>query len=685
MKRFMVSVLVVAGALLSACTQTQETVQSAGLAGTFDLALVNDLLFVTSTDNNELRVLELAVDASQRRFVRAPNPLQPLSIPVLPRPQRLTRDVRYDAGGLEKTGSYVYARSSGSTQISVVSAASERLTELVRLDTKVLTQGQSAGPVTAFAALAAEVPEGQEGGSTLYFATQEVSGSRLWQVQLPGPEELIKLTQGATSTEDPVPGLTAQPVVDVSFDNVAITSILVMPQAGELAVSTRTPASSTTSASGKSYWVKLGTKEVRELKFGAQVLQLVTHETVGALTAGQRIFGVLDASSCGGQSQCTGVLAVETATGELSKDFTGYPMLPINAGSGLPMGLSLSTNTYLSRQTGEPYDSSHNQRSPTVPLLGIVPLSNGQILFFDAVNLVPFNTNANNVTAEDGTVSTVNQASATVVYVDAQGNQLDPGGTNGTVNFEVTYGVTRDQTYAFLYQSILPGMASLTRDTESSTFEVPNTPGPSGEQVVQPGDIIVLLPGGVGQQPCGDELQVASVQPSATSGRFTLVPSGPIPEACANYTQFEVRAGGSKPLVLISSTESFIKRVGVQEEFSRTGTYFFHPPGYQGQTEGTAVKLTVGRLAEGIARGARYVVTTQSFFFPFVITVDTVNYADFVPFRLPGPVVRAHVGEGDSAKDYAYIVYPSANGILQVDLSNVQASVANSQGLVPYR
>ena len=63
--------------------------------------------------------------------------------------------------------------------------------------------------------------------------------------------------------------------------------------------------------------------------------------------AGERIFGVLDASSCGVASQCTGVLAVQalavagkSAVGEVLPDFTGFRMLPINAGSGRPMGLS---------------------------------------------------------------------------------------------------------------------------------------------------------------------------------------------------------------------------------------------------------------------------------------------------------------------------------------------------------
>ncbi|WNG38094.1 hypothetical protein F0U61_33765 [Archangium violaceum] len=694
MKRFIVSLMVVAGALLSACTETQEYYQSVGLAGTYDLALVGRMLFVTSADNDELRVLSLADDADERRFVRAPNPLEALSIPVLQRPQALTRDVRYVDGTEdtdtepddEVTGSYVYARSSGSTEISVVGAAPTRLSELRRLDTRQLSAhlpdpaARSTGPVTAFAALALPAAEGQaEGGSTLYYATQEVSGARLWQVQLPNPDAL--------NAETP---LVAERLDVALPSNVAVSSILVMPRPGELAVSTRTAAGST--IQGKSYVVNLVTKELRDLNFGAQVLQLATHGRVVyknaqnndvTLQAGQRIFGVLDASSCSGPSQCTGVLAVDVASGTVAQDVTGYPMLTLSAGSGLPMGLSLSTKTKLGLQGGEPSDrvnpadpSKTTQRDVTVELLGIVPLSNGQVLFFDAARLTPFNVAASWDTANG---QTVNTATATAERFNVQGaNQ----GVTGDIYFEGTYGVTRNQTFFLTYEGILP-VVPQAREAESSPFVVSSArgPAPDEEVLVQPGDIIVLLPGGEGQQPCADPLQVTAVQETTERGTFVLVPSGPVPTACANYTAFEVRAGGNQRLVLTNSSGAYLDRLGLRDEYSSRGSYFFHPPGYQGQTEATQVYLRVDRVADGMARGDFYRVITDPHFFPYVITVDTVNASDFYNYRLPGPVVHAKVGE----EDYAYIVYPSADGILQVDLTDIDAGVANSRGLFSYQ
>jgi hypothetical protein len=59
--------------------------------------------------------------------------------------------------------------------------------------------------------------------------------------------------------------------------------------------------------------------------------------------------------------------------------------------------------------------------------------------------------------------------------------------------------------------------------------------------------------------------------------------------------------------------------------------------------------------------------------------VDT-SVGDLFFFRLPGPVVQATVDNDD----FAYIVYPSANGVLEVDLSSITAGVLNSRGLFPY-
>ena len=714
MKRLIVSLMVVAGALLSACTEEEELLQTAGLAGTYDVALVSypkegseagpDLLFVTSTDNNELRVLALEEREEQRRFIRAPNPLQPLAIPVLPRPQALTRDVRYDASGNEQTGRLVFARSSGSTQISVVSAQRDVLREVRRLETTRLTGGASVGPVTAFAARA---PEQEGGQTTLFFATQETTGARLWSATLPAR---TLMEQEAGLPEEARTAVVATPL-PVLPSNVAVNALLVLPEPAGVASHPGVLAVATRGAAGTVYRVDLAsTGAPAVLNFGgAQVLQLATHGKVDYATvrqlspdtrrtetevveAGRYIYGILDPSNCGVPAQCTGVLAVDTRTGQVAKDASGRDalgniarvndMLPLSAGSGLPTGLSVATRRNLTVQAGEPADrldpdpsvTATRQRGLTLPLLGIVPLSNGAIFFFDALNMLHLN-----VDAVWATGQTPNTVTSSIALTNAQGATLNQTGRE-YVTFSGTFGVSRDQTYVLTYQGLLPGMTSLART--DGAFLVPYVPRPGKGPVPQPGDTITLLSAATGGQPCATDVPVLSVQaPVAPATQATLVTSAELPAGCGDFRYFQVRAGGAQPMVLSSGGEDYLTRLGAGDEFSSTGPYFFHPPGYAGETEGTLARIRVvggANLANELTRGDRYVVTTDAHFYPYLISVELAG--DLFFFRLPGPVVQATV----AGVDYAYIAYPSANGVLQVEMTNLTAGVANRFGLLPF-
>ncbi len=124
------------------CSQ-QSVPPPAQIQGTNGLALFGNLLFITSTETNEIKVLNVGLVS--RDFVRAPNPLEPLSIPVLDRPTDLARDLNYDSRGAEVVGPYLYVRGQSSSQISIV--GTDLTTQLVELK-RVLTSGI----VTAIAA-----------------------------------------------------------------------------------------------------------------------------------------------------------------------------------------------------------------------------------------------------------------------------------------------------------------------------------------------------------------------------------------------------------------------------------------------------------------------------------------------------------------------------------------------------
>ena len=174
------------------CSQ-QPIANAVRLVGTHDLALVGDRLFVTSTDRNEIKVLDLAppgLASGSRQFMPAPNPIEPLSIPVLSRPSSLTKDIHWvdaiNADGTlvklsrEVAGPWVYATRSGGAEISVIAAARDQLFEAQLTDNHTPLRIPTAAPVTASAAYsfaaglcstASDCATGQICGEGICFAT----------------------------------------------------------------------------------------------------------------------------------------------------------------------------------------------------------------------------------------------------------------------------------------------------------------------------------------------------------------------------------------------------------------------------------------------------------------------------------------------------------------------------------
>ena len=119
---------VVAGLLLVAagCDQDIENTGRAGVESPHDLTLVNGYLFVISAAGDELKVLD--TNSYPFDWVKAPNPLQPLSIPLsITGPTRLVADSDYAQDTLQdvavdvpNVGPYVYAYNPAGSRISVI-------------------------------------------------------------------------------------------------------------------------------------------------------------------------------------------------------------------------------------------------------------------------------------------------------------------------------------------------------------------------------------------------------------------------------------------------------------------------------------------------------------------------------------------------------------------------------------
>src|SRR5690606_32958521 len=94
-----------------------EIFDAARLKGITDMEQVGRYIFVASSNNSELRVVDTQADPELGReapgFVRAPNPIALLSIPVVDRPFALVADIHFDAEGNEVRGPYLYVQGSG--------------------------------------------------------------------------------------------------------------------------------------------------------------------------------------------------------------------------------------------------------------------------------------------------------------------------------------------------------------------------------------------------------------------------------------------------------------------------------------------------------------------------------------------------------------------------------------------
>jgi hypothetical protein len=716
--------------LVSGCSDSQTFQTTAGISGSYDVALVGKYLFVTSSDRNELRVLDLERDPQD--WVRAPNPIEPLSIPVLERPIQLARDVRYlpatvaltvdSEGNPTKTedyleevadGPYVYARSAGSRRISVVSTA--LLKEATHLD--------ASGLVTAFAA------RGPMAGksSILYYAAQDAAGAKLYRVEL-SPE--------APPKPHPVGTL----IAGLDLTGETVTALLVLPpplgmQGQEhLVVATRRIAGT---PGGRTFRVEVdmvnGSSIRADYQFGAPVRLLATHPLVAdpgagggcdfdptppkpgynpddltgsVIAAGAYVFGVLDESFCGGQAQCSGVLAVESATGLRPNDSTGFPMLPITVGEGLPTGLTLAANAgvairCINEVVEVPADTPPDKRPqpedfPLVrglqvrPLVGIMPSTNGDITLFDAVRLRPFDFDKKGA-----------RVAASLMSDAITGRTIELTSTT-TLAQAFTVGLregsTVNDTFRLVFEGGLPNLGSRVLaenppvcDSAAGTclFQVDAKVirRADGTYTVTPGDLVTLEGDPTSCQktetaPLLGDLVVSEVR---VSGGIAQIVTPLIPAECEGQPRYSIRVARGT-LAAYSDVAGYVGRLGAGERLKIPGRYYFRPVGFDPALDPVHAELTreeaFARLAPQPKRGDQYVISVQSGFQPYVFRLDTTSLlAGLGVFRLPGPVVHTQIG----GVDFAYIAYPSADGILRANLGAIVDNEANARGLTPFQ
>ncbi|MBN8232877.1 hypothetical protein JYK02_35705 [Corallococcus macrosporus] len=717
MKRGFLAALLLSGASFAlACSDTTSTAGAAGLSGTYDLVLSDQLVFVTSQDRDELRVLDLT--RSPREFLPAPNPLEPLSIPVIARPDSLIRDVGYDANGNDVSGPYIYARSSGGRDISVVAANRARLNEVTRLSTGQL--------ITAFAAHA---PVAEGAPSVLYYALQTrpeaaeqlcspFGGGVVMRQDLPGPEGF-----DAAALPPALPVFCLKPA-DTVLSMVALPSRANVPDSLVVAIRNVSGTSRLVRVVADGASVEIPYKRPRPAPFTVPTYTdlvdiparlVATHPSykvsdTETVPAGRFVYAVLDELTCN-SSDCEGVIALDNGPDPLApstapvlaRDVTGAPMLTLKPSAGLPTGLTLRTGLEVREllADGVAY-------STAVPLLGIVPSSSGEITLFRADERRAFNLDRDPDTGPLGaSVSAELRDSNEAVRADQfQAITVSQPGcpqVQDAVNATafLCSGTVPNGTYRFVFQGALPGLTSLTRDltVEEAPLLIETTLATS--RGVVPGDNIVLA-NNAGACPAAIPILRLEDQGNGLTRLFPDLSNPDIAtavEPCASYPLFSVRAGPKvKPYLLYSGAESsgtFIQRLDVNEPYTVSSflDYYAHPNDFdlgldppKSPTTYVPAPLTLTMTAtigeqSRLVAGDRYVVTLLPRFRRYVFRVDTGSSSNLAVYTLPASVVATDV-EGSSL---AFVAYPSADGILQVALESISDNADNLQYLRPFQ
>ena len=661
------------------------------LFGTYGLALYGDLLFVTSIETAELKVIDL--NSPSRDWVRAPNPLEPLSIPVLDRPVALARDLAND-GGTEIPGPYLYVQGQSSAEISIV--GTDRNTQLIELG-RVLTSGV----VTAMAARGPD-PARPDGGSTLYYATLDTSrclstdagscgsvgGSQatLWQASIPPVDPATQRLSGVS----PHPKWVFQTPVN---------ALLALPNSPNLAVATRNlnlPDGGL--LRGTTVVLDPQTGPVRILQFPTSVRFLTTNPAASVYPtdggeAVTHVFGILDEESCSavgdfagvdggytstdGGYQCPAMMAVDT-TGQRSTDVTGTGMVPLSYGNAFPMSVALSAGGSIAVPNTNPDPAGNNGPTMirTLSNLGIIPASDSSIYFFDAAELRALNASSD-IDGGGGRV-------LSIAYYDSDGGLLpyQDGPDAGSV--AVGNGAARDETISVVFQGTISGFQGLPSPDAGRSFPVPGAPL---DRIVI-GDQIVVF-GSDCPDYSADDTGLTISQTDFDAG-FLLTNSG-VP---CQATAFSVRASGNKPYVVTGTATGHMGRTGTNQVFTYGGpsSYFYHPcaPGLspcQFDPNAPQLKFAFGPGDPGIHREYSYQIATLSAFAAEFIQLDTTPGFTGFDYQLPTAAVNVTtVPDGGQLVplNHFFVTYPSANAVVEFDPVRLILNSVNRLSAFPH-
>lgn len=619
------------GALLTLGCNQSGGATSGNLVGLHDIVLVDDpagngqvaslsadggtigvphnLLFATSADTNEIRLLRMFVPriGKTHQWARAPNPLETLSIPTLDRPTLLATDVGINANYQRVTANHVYASRPGAQEISIVSVS--QLRQLGRRPMPI------PGPLTAMTGLMT-VGAGDllPASTSLYFATWDGKWARLFRTEVSVTDTEVEstITAGTSAFESlellegaPIATLFALlPLTGRSVDGAAFC-------ASEMCLVVAIKPSA--SGAGRTYVLEPSTGKRVPVAFPGPVRLLATSAIPGAL------YGVLDEAACGGLA-CAGVVAANLTNGT---NAGGFPQLsavpgptfgPLRPGTSLITGLDVARNVTVP-VLAELLDGGTYDSSLTFPEVGAFTTSDGYLSFFDSVSggLIDYDQRRAAITgaaerlpivledggtvlfaADGGEVGSLVTATVTTSIPLDGGVELPYRVSTVTVDgadagaswvFDISDGYLGDQSIVISNRGQIPGLVALPTSASAGTRLV--TSGYEARAVV--GDRVQLAEGDLndgGFSFCGAATVVA-----IGSG---YVEVDAIPEGCAQPSVFSVLPGDSLPLVITASLDGYLGRSSPGATFTYDKAPIAYPLGIDRQR--TALTVTMAQL-----------------------------------------------------------------------------------------
>lgn len=707
--RLPLPVFAAAVALLCALGCTQQTVSTiVGLNGTRDLVLVDQFegdllagksnnpdggsylvagmpgryLFVTSTATNELRVLEnVRTGLTGREFLRAPNPLEALSIPVLDRPSLLAVDEGKNADGSRVTGSYVYATRPGASEVSVVSVEGRR-----QLGGRPMSLPAPVTALNAFMevdATVSPIATPRPATTQLFVATWDGEVASVYAARLPtnSPEidqlafeRLLLLEQTPITALLVVPPLSTRTLDGAPFCAARACLALALRKSAGLA--------------GETLFFEPQTGRSVRLSFSGPVRELVNSEAL------PRIYGVLDEQACGSPA-CGGVVAVDLVTGTSASGFPaaldalGLPMAPMRS-DGLITGLTVAAGAPI-RQTVETAGEDGgaigglSYLEQTYQELGAYSSTSGVITFFSGLggSIIDFDGRRSVVssaavrlpgTLADGGLAFVGDdggviGSSTAATVDVSGDLSETWRTVKVTSAEgaewtldLSDGYLDTQSIVVVYQGQIPGLVSLPTSAAEGTRLA--TGGFEARAAV--GDLVLFATGNDtdGYRDCG------RTRIAALGANFLEVAE--VPAGCANRVRFSVRADGLKPLVVAADLEGYMGRWAPGETLTYNRPYVLLPADVTAAR--TPLTITIPPNAPRL-EGAFTSFQVSGRMAPFRVSFDAATVGCYS--LLPGQVVFGSMalslvpttvtGSSDILfRSTLFVTVPSGNGVIEL-------------------